>query len=76
MMPKFDLAKMITGFDLTEMFKTKGDARRWSAKRTIGGTIVITACAEIVEHGVNWPLVTMCAIGIIPICLSFFERET
>lgn len=74
-MTKIDVAKMITGLDLTEIFKTKGDHKRWSAKRTIGGTIAITACADIVEHGMSWPAVVMCAIAIIPISLSFFGPE-
>jgi len=69
------LANLLTNFDVTEVFKTKGDHKRWSAKRTIGGTIAITACSNIAEHGMSWPAVAMCLIGIIPISLSFFERE-
>jgi hypothetical protein len=72
---KNHLVKLLSGFDVTEIFKTKGDSKRWSAKRTIGGTIVLTACAEIVEHEISWMAVVMCLIGIIPISLSFFETD-
>jgi hypothetical protein len=68
-------AKVAGNLDVSEAFKTKGDLQRWSAKRTIGGLIATTACADIVEHGVTWPAVVMCAIAIIPISLSMFERD-
>lgn len=71
---KKTLIRLRNGLDLTEVFKTKGDLKRWSAKRTLGGLIVSTACLTIVESGTSWETVTMCAIGIIPICLSFFEE--
>ena len=74
-MTKIDFARLVTGLDVTEIFKTKGDSKRWSAKRTIGGTIALTACADIVEHGMSWMAVAMCAIAIIPISLSFFESK-
>ena len=72
---KNKLLTILSGLDLTEAFKTKGDARRWSAKRTIGGVIAVTACNDIVESGATWEAVALCAIAIIPISLSFFERE-
>ena len=68
-------AGLIKGLDVTEAFKTKGDLRRWSAKRTVGGLIATTACGDIVAHGMSWPAVAMCAVAIVPICLSFLERE-
>lgn len=74
-MPRLNLARLITGLDITEMFKTKGDTKRWSAKRTIGGIIAVTACADITENGMTWMAVAMCGIAIIPISLSFFERD-
>ena len=30
------ITKALAGADLTEAFKTKGDLKRWSAKRTVG----------------------------------------
>ena len=33
------ITKALAGADLTEAFKTKGDLKRWSAKRTVGGMI-------------------------------------
>lgn len=70
------LAGMLGRFDVTEAFKTKGDSRRWSAKRTIGGIIALTACNDISEHGMTWMAVAMCAVAIVPISLSFFERNS
>ena len=65
---------LLSKLDITEVFKTKGNLRRWSAKRTIGGIIVMTACSTILEQGMSWEVVVMCAIGIVPISLSFFEK--
>tara|TARA_R110001583_G_scaffold8832_1_gene41734 strand:+ start:204 stop:437 length:234 start_codon:yes stop_codon:yes gene_type:complete len=64
-----------TRLDITEVFKTKGDLRRWSAKRTLGGVIVVTACSEIATTGLGWEAVALCAIGILPLCLSFLEKN-
>ena len=69
------LLRLLSKLDLTEIFKTKGKLKRWSAKRSIGGVIVVTACSTIIENGLSWLGVIMCAIGIIPICLSFFEKD-
>jgi len=64
------LTRLLGSFDLTEAFKTKGDLKRWSAKRTVGGLIATTACADIVTHGISWPAVAMCAVAIVPLCIS------
>lgn len=64
------LTKLLGSFDLTEAFKTKGDLKRWSAKRTVGGLIATTACADIVTHGISWPAVALCAVAIVPLCIS------
>lgn len=60
--------------DVTEVFKTKGDLKRWSAKRTIGGLIAVTACNDIVTNGISWPAVVLCAISIIPLVVSLLEE--
>ena len=64
------LGTILRGLDLTEIFKTKGDLRRWSAKRTIGGLIASTACYVIMEDGISWEAVVLCAISVVPLCLS------
>jgi hypothetical protein len=64
------LTRLLGSFDLTEAFKTKGDLKRWSAKRTVGGLIATTACADIVTHGISWPAVALCAVAIVPLCIS------
>lgn len=69
------LLTLLQGMDLTEAFKTKGDLKRWSAKRTIGGLICMTACSDIVANGMSWMAVAMCAISIVPLCLSFTEKQ-
>ena len=60
--------------DVTEVFKTKGDLKRWRAKRTIGGLIAVTACNDIVTNGISWPAVVLCAISIIPLVVSLLEE--
>ena len=72
MKPAFEILKNL---DLTEMFKTKGDLKRWSAKRTIGGAIVTEALWQIHAHGLSWEGIVLAGVGIVPLCLSFFERK-
>ena len=67
------LLKLVSRFDVTEVFKTKGDLRRWSAKRTVGGVIALTACSDIMAHGITWQAVALCAVAVTPLCLSFAE---
>ncbi len=70
-----DFLQFLKHFDLTEAFKTKGDLRRWSAKRTVGGLIASTACYDIVTHGMSWEAVCLCGISVLPLCFSFFESK-
>ena len=67
--------KILERFDITEAFKTKGDLKRWSAKRTIGGVIAMTACNDILINGMSWPAVALCGISIVPLCLSFWDKS-
>lgn len=68
------IKNLLKGLDLTQIFKDKGDLKRWSAKRTIGGVIVTYALATMGDE--IEPLgVLLCFIGILPICLSFFEEK-
>jgi hypothetical protein len=73
--PRLDFLSLFgkLNLDVTEVFKTKGDLKRWSAKRTIGGLIAITACNDIVTNGISWPAVVLCAISIIPLVVSLLE---
>ena len=66
---------LISALDITQIFKTKGNLRRWSAKRSIGGAIVIEALWQIHEYGLSWEGIVLCGVGIAPLCLSFFERQ-
>lgn len=68
--------ELLSRLDLTEIFRDKGrgDLRRWSARRTIGGAVVITACHEITETGCTWQLVTLAAIGMLPLIVSTWGR--
>lgn len=67
--------KILERFDLTEVFKTKGDLKRWSAKRTIGGVIAMTACNDIIANGMSWQAVVLCGISVVPLCLSFWDKS-
>ena len=69
------VAKLLGSLDVTEAFKTKGDLRRWSAKRTVGGLIATTACADIVTNGITWPAVALCLVAILPLMASFAEEK-
>lgn len=71
--PTPDLLKLLARFDVTEAFKTKGNLRRWSAKRTIGGMIASTACYDIATHGMSWEAVCLCGIAVLPLIASLRE---
>ena len=67
-------SQLLKGLDVTEAFKTKGDLKRWSAKRTIGGVLAFTASEVILVHGISWPAVVLAAVSVVPITASMFER--
>ena len=69
------VSALLSKLDLTEIFRDKGKLRKWSAKRTIGGVIVTYALASM-DGEIEWKGVVLCAVGILPICLSFFEGRT
>ena len=66
---------VLNALDVTQLFKTKGDLRRWSMNRTIGGAIVLEALWQIHEYGLSWPGIVLCGVGVTPLCLSFFEAR-
>jgi hypothetical protein len=65
---------LLSKLDLTEVFRDKGGLRKWSAKRTIGGLIVAYALTSM-DGEIEWKGVVLCVVGIVPLCLSFFERR-
>ena len=67
--------KVISALDITQVFKTKGNLRRWSAKRTIGGMVVMEALWQIHEFGLSWQGIVLAGVGVTRLCLSFFEKE-
>ena len=66
---------VLAKFDLTQLLKGKGNLKRWSMKRTAGGAIVLEALYQIHEYGISWEGLVMCFIGILPLCLSFLEKD-
>jgi hypothetical protein len=67
------LIKLFSKLDLTELLKDK--RLRWSAKRTIGALIAITACNDIVANGVTWMNVCLCFVAVLPLCLALLEND-
>ena len=63
---------LLSKLDITEIFRDKGKLRKWSAKRTIGGVIVTYALTSM-NGAIEWNGVVLCVVGIVPLCLSFFE---
>ena len=70
------MKEILKGLDLTSIFKDKkfGDLKRWSAKRTIGGAIVIYALNSM-NGTITYEGVVLCLIGVLPLCLSMFENR-
>jgi hypothetical protein len=69
------LLSVLSKLDLTEIFRDKGQLRKWSAKRTIGGVIVTYALTSM-NGEIEWDGVVLCVVGIVPLCLSFFEGRS
>lgn len=67
------IQQLLKRIDLTEIFRDKGDLKRWSAKRTIGGSIVLYALTAM-NGEITWKGIVLCAIGVLPLCLSFLEK--
>jgi hypothetical protein len=65
---------LLQSLDFTAMFKDKkfGDGRRWSVKRTVGG-VIVTYALTAMDGDITWEGVVLCALGILPLCLSMFE---
>ena len=71
-----NMKEILKGLDLTTIFKDKkfGNLKRWSAKRTIGGVIVVYAI-NTMNNTFCWEGIVLCGIGILPLCLSMFEQK-
>jgi len=67
------LISLLGKLDLTELLKDK--RLRWSAKRTIGALIAVTACNDIVANGVTWMNVCLCFVAVLPLCLALLEND-
>tara|TARA_R110000851_G_scaffold296080_1_gene451159 strand:- start:364 stop:645 length:282 start_codon:yes stop_codon:yes gene_type:complete len=67
------LISLLAKLDLTELLKDK--RLRWSAKRTIGALIAVTACNDIVANGVTWMNVCLCFVAVLPLCLALLEND-
>lgn len=70
------MKEILKSLDLTSIFKDKrfGDLKRWSAKRTIGGVIVIYTLNSM-NGNITYEGVILCLIGVLPLCLSMFENR-
>ena len=67
------LASILSKIDITEILKDK--RLRWSAKRTVGALIALTACNDIQNNGITWQNVVLCFIAVLPLCLSLLELD-
>lgn len=68
------LLEILKAFDISQLLKGKGDLRRWSAKRTIGGLIVIYSLTSM-DGGITINGILLCCVGVLPLCLSFLEKD-
>lgn len=67
------IASILSKIDVTEILKDK--RLRWSAKRTVGALIAITACNDIQQNGITWQNVALSFIAVLPLCLSLLELD-
>ena len=69
------MREILKGVDFTTIFKDKrfGDFRRWSSKRTVGSVIVAYSISSM-GGDITTEGILLCFIGVLPLCLSMFER--
>tara|TARA_R100001086_G_scaffold244859_1_gene175096 strand:- start:521 stop:745 length:225 start_codon:yes stop_codon:yes gene_type:complete len=65
---------ILKNLDLTQIFRDKGNLKRWSAKRTIGGVIVAYALNSM-NGAISMEGLLLTFIGVLPLCLSMFENK-
>ena len=70
-----NIKNILKVLDVTSIFKDKkyGDLKRWSSKRTIGSIIVAYSISSM-NGAITWEGITLCFIGVLPLCLSMFEK--
>jgi hypothetical protein len=73
---RINLAGLLSGLDLTELFKEAGtgNVRKWSAKRTFSGAVVAVALYDVQENGLSWMAVAMCAVAAVPLAVSVWQK--
>ena len=71
-----NIKNILKVLDVTSIFKDKkyGDLKRWSSKRTIGSVIVAYSISAM-NGAITWEGITLCFIGVLPLCLSMFEKS-
>lgn len=65
---------LLSKLDLSTIFREKGELRKWSAKRTIGG-VIVTYSLTAMNGDITINGIVLCIVGIVPLCLSFFDRS-
>ena len=65
---------------ITELVKAvlelfKDNKGKYSSKRTVAGVIVLAASADMQLNGLTYMNLALCFIGVLPICLSVFEKS-
>ena len=78
MFKKFLLGQAVK--PITELVKAvlelfKDNKGKFSSKRTVAGVIVLAASADMQLNGITYMNLILCFIGILPICLSAFEKS-
>ena len=70
-----NIKSILKVLDITSIFKDKkyGDLKRWSSKRTIG-SIIVAYSINAMGGAITWQGVILCLIGVLPLCLSMFEK--
>lgn len=73
---RINLAGLLSGLDLTELFKEAGtgNVRKWSAKRTFSGAVVAVALYDVQANGLTWMAVALCAVAAVPLTASVWQQ--
>lgn len=46
---------------------SSGKRIRWRIDKSVPGIICVTACEQIVVHGLSWPAVALALVGVLPL---------
>jgi len=59
---------------IADVFKEGQRQKKWSAKRSVSGVLVMASVSDMATNGLNEYNVLLSFIAVLPLCFSVFQR--